>query len=133
MKYTVSNITSELITPSGPIMSLYLYFTVASAHISSCMKQWIKKKKDNQSVSQFCKPHMLTYSSFLMHTTLECLPAAIFHTYHTCIDKQDIELNNNKLTSERRKCWKSHVKLMWWYSSIRSIVESILLSLLWTK
>jgi len=79
----------------------------------SFTSHWIKKKKKSkQSVSLFYKPYILIYSSFLKHTILELRPEVIFCTYHICVDKQDIELNNDsdKLVSERRKCWKSRVK-----------------------
>ena len=65
-----------------------------------------KKKKKKQAVSLFYKPYILIYSSFLKHTILELWPEVIFCTYHICVDKQDIELNNDndKLVSERRRC-----------------------------
>ena len=91
----------------------------------SFTSHWIKKKKKKQAVSLFYKPYILIYSSFLKHTILELWPEVIFCTYHICVDKQDIELNNDndKLVSERRRCWKSHVKLIWWSSCIRDRVH----------
>ena len=84
-----------------------LYFTFASAHIFLLrVIELKKKKKGKQSVSLFYKPYILIYSSFLKHTILELWPEVIFCTYHICVDKQDIELNNDndKLVSERRRC-----------------------------
>ena len=81
-------------------------FTFASAHIFLLRVIELKKKKSKQSVSLFYKPYILIYSSFLKHTILELRPEVIFCTYPICVDKQDIELNNDsdKLVSERRKC-----------------------------
>ena len=172
MKHTVSIITNELATQSGPYdvlvallweeeMAIHsiilawkipwtekpgglqfmgsqgvghnwatdhtsqLYFTFASAHIFLLGVIELKKKESKQSVSVFYKPYTLIYSSFLKHTILEFWPEVFFCTYQICVDKQEIELNddNDKLVSVRRKCWKPHVKLIWWSSCIRSIVE----------
>ena len=152
MKHTVSIITNELATQSGPYdvlvallweeeMAIHsiilawkipwtekpgglqfmgsqgvghnwatdhtsqLYFTFASAHIFLLGVIELKKKESKQSVSVFYKPYTLIYSSFLKHTILEFWPEVFFCTYQICVDKQEIELNddNDKLVSVRRK------------------------------
>lgn len=51
----------------------------------------------------FCKPQISIYSSFPNAQNPRVSGCSFLHAYHTRIDRQGIELSDEKLISERRK------------------------------